>query len=372
MGNDNRSYGLQEIYDALGRVGLSKDVADSVTHELNSAAGRPVYTSTAATAVPDRGAVALYYVGGFLVVAAMSVFLGSGWSEYGAGTGVAILSGYLLALIFATMQLKKRNHNIPAGLTATGVAALLPGLAFALFQLAGWTTGAEYANYENFYSYVSSEWIWLEVVGVVGSFAVLRWVNFSTVLSVFGVCLWFAGMDFAAALFGDSMNDIGYAAVALAFGFIGMAVGLAYDARSMRRHGFWPHLFGVMSAIGAWEYLWWDNTSQWPAIIVSVLAGAALIAIGTLIVRRIYITFGGIVLFGALSYATVDLASSALLSAPIIALLGAAVIFGGVRWQHLSSEWRADAMKKMPSWLRAAAEAEDTVFADAAKAHSEV
>lgn len=75
----------------------------------------------------------LYYLGGMVAIGAMSLFMNLGWERFGGWGLFAIALAYGAAgLALTEYLLRRRQLQIPAGITATFVVVLTPLLVYGL------------------------------------------------------------------------------------------------------------------------------------------------------------------------------------------------------------------------------------------------
>ena len=79
----------------------------------------------------------LYYLGGFIAIGAMSLFMNLGWESFG-GAGIFSISVLYAAVgLKITHTLSLKNLAIPAGICATFVVCLTPLAIYGLQQWLG-------------------------------------------------------------------------------------------------------------------------------------------------------------------------------------------------------------------------------------------
>jgi hypothetical protein len=230
----------------------------------------------------------LMYLGGSIALAAVSVLLGKGWHDYGPTVGAA--GALLLAsgLFLGAHVLLRRGWRIPAGLAATVGVALVPLIVFAVGQVLGKPIDTPFSEYDDFYSWISSQWVWMEFATIGATLAALRWFRLPILLLPATVCSWFFAMDGAGFIFGP---DATANERLVLFGVVGAAMltlGFVLDHLRHRHHATWMHLGGLITIGGVSCFIgdarWW------------VLAGIgiAALAVGVVTQRTVYFVFGGL------------------------------------------------------------------------------
>ncbi|MBC3761801.1 hypothetical protein ACUN7V_17230 [Quadrisphaera oryzae] len=285
----------------------------------------------------SRAAEVAVYTGGVIALLAMSVFAGSGWAQYGPGAGLGIVSGYLVVFVVLAELLRHRARRSGTGRSGTGTAAAgvvaavavctVPLVVFAAHAATGALGAPPYADYDAFADWGGSAWMVMEVSALVA--AVAAWARHRTsfLLAPLVAALGSLVLDLGDALSSGSGSDLGrqVAAWLLAVGLA--AAGVALDRRSLRREAFWPHLGALLAAGLAVALLEIGGT---PTAVAFLVLGAAAIAAGVALDRRVHLALGGLYLVGALSYVALDVFGDTVLFAPVLAATGLLVLLGGV------------------------------------------
>lgn len=274
----------------------------------------------------SRAAEVAVYTGGAIALLAMTVFAGSGWAAYGAGTGLAIVTGYLLAFVLLA-ELLRRRHPQPAGVVAAVAVATTPLVVYAAHAALGLLDLPPYADYDAFGDWGTSAWMVMEVSAVVAAAGAWLRHRASFVLAPGTAAVGLLVLDLGDATASDLGRQV--AAWLLAAGLFGAA--LLLDRRGLRREGFWPHL-GALLAAGLAVLLSLEDvgSSGTPAAVAYLVLGAAAIAAGVWLDRRVHLAVGGLYLVGGLSYFAFDVFGDSLLFAPALAVIGLSVVAGGV------------------------------------------
>ena len=274
----------------------------------------------------SRAAEVAVYTGGAIALLAMSVFAGSGWAAYGAGVGLAIVSGYLLAFVLLAELLRRRQPQ-PAGVVAAVAVATVPLVVYAAHAASGLLDLPPYADYDAFGDWGTSAWMVMEVSAVVAAAGAWLRHRASFVLAPGTAAVSWLVLDLGDATDSDLGRQV--AAWLLAAGLV--AAALLLDRRGMRREGFWPHL-GALLAAGLAVLLSLEDvgSSGTPAAVAYLVLGAVAIAVGVWLDRRVHLAVGGLYLVGGLSYFAFDVFGDSLLFAPALALIGLSVVAGGV------------------------------------------
>ncbi len=349
---DGEPVSKTELLATLTSRGVTEATIRQVMTELDRATAAPSQPAAPAPRA-SRAATVTYYVGGLLVIGSMSVFLGQAWAAAGDEVGLALLSLYAVAFLGMAQFFRKRAAQLPAGFMATAAVALAPAIVFAFSKVTGLGEGTQYGNYEDFYVWVSSQWFAMELITIAVGIAVLKWIDFTLILAVLGTSLYFAAMDMAEVVFGNEVTDGQRAGTAVLLGVVGVAIGLRYDYLGRRRHGFWPHLFGLLSIVWGFEWLVFGAAEEdGVAWILTGVFGTTLLAVGTFLARRTYLVVGAVGVFTTMMWLSFTVFEDTLLLPPAIAVVGMSVIFLGIRIQRRTGEIRRGMLERAPAWLQ--------------------
>lgn len=145
------------------------------------------------------------YAGGTIALLAMSVFAGTGWATYGAGVGLAITAGYLVVFV-AAAELLRRRHAAPAGVLAAVAVATVPLVVYAAQSSFGAFSQPTYLDYPDFYAWVDSVWVVMEVATVVAALGAYARHRVSFVLAPLMVASYFLALDAGEATGGGGAD----------------------------------------------------------------------------------------------------------------------------------------------------------------------
>jgi hypothetical protein len=274
----------------------------------------------------------LYYLGGLIAIAAMSLFMTLGWEMLG-GWGIMIISAfYMLLAVGLTEYLLQRQLAIPAGLTAALLVALTPLLVYGLQVGLGFWDSDD-AAYRDYHRYISWHWPLMELATLAVGAIVLWRYRMPFLLMPVAVTLWYLSMDLAPFLFAEDLTWDLRRDVSLWFGLAMLIVAFAVDLRYGRRpdYGFWLYLFGMLAF---WCGLTFQNSDSELGKFVYCLLNLALLFIGTLLQRRVFTVFGGIGVAVYLGHLAYEVFEDSLLFPLALSFLGIGVIWLGIIWQR--------------------------------------
>lgn len=292
----------------------------------------------------------LYYMGGLIAIGAMTLFMSLGWERFG-GWGI-----FLVSLLFAgiglalTEHFQKRGHSIPAGIAATFVVALTPLAIYGLQQAMGWWP--EEMAYRDYHRYIRWHWVLMEL-GTLAVGAIIAFVYRYPFLQMpIAVTLWYMSMDIAAMLTEGTADFEQRALVSMYFGLSMTLFAFRVDLRSSKGgdYAFWLYLFGVLT-------FWGGLTSQHADSELSrflyLCLNLFMIAIGVIVVRRVFVVFGAIGTTLYLGHLADVVFKESWLFPIALTAIGLGIVYLGLLWQRKEEALTNRVRSLLPSALKA-------------------
>jgi hypothetical protein len=290
----------------------------------------------------------LYYLGGVVVLAAMTVFLGLGWEQL--GDGGLLLASALFTALYATLGgllWRRPATKVPGGLLVTVAVFMVPLVTYALQRAAGWWPDGTPGDYQDFYSWIDGGWFAMEVATVLAAVLAIRWVRFAFLATPLALALWFASMDVAPLL---SASESRYAWVSLATGAVILVAAFLLDRRTPQDFAFWLYLAGLAAYWGGHLALAQGGAWTWALF---AAANVVLLALAVLLQRRVFLVFGALGIASYLGYLGGEFAES--LAFPLVlSALGLAIIACGILYARLRSRLEQAVQARLPDTLRRA------------------
>ncbi|MBF0162149.1 MAG: DUF2157 domain-containing protein [Magnetococcales bacterium] len=299
-----------------------------------------------------RGAHILYYLGGMLAIGALSLFMTLGWELFGGwglcaiavtmGGGTLALTGWLL---------ERKGQAIPAGILLALTVVLVPLAIYGLQVGLGWW--AESVPYRDYHTHIDWRWLMMEL-GTLAVGLLLLW-RFRLPFAVMpvAVTLWYMSMDLLPFLMGGAPWDreLG-STISLLFGLamIFVALWVEWHTRSDQDFAFWLYLFGVISFWGGLSLQRSDH--EWGRFLYFCL-NAAMVLLGGLLVRRVFVVFGGLGMIGYLFHLSHKVFADSRLFPFVLVGMGLGLIYLGLLWQRHEATVVARCQRLLPLSLRA-------------------
>lgn len=285
----------------------------------------------------------LYYLGGLIAIGAMTLFMTLAWQSFG-GVGIVVIAAlYGVAGIKITNMFAAKNLNIPAGISATFVVFLTPLAVYGLLLALGvWPHDDIYRDYHRFYMEVATL-----AVG-----AILLWrYRYPFLMLPIAVTLWYLSMDIVFIFAEDDFNWQLRALVSLYFGLLMISLAFWVDIRSRNSadYAFWLYIFGAMAF---WCGLSFQSSDSELAKFLYLCINLVMIAVGVLLVRRVFVVFGALGSCGYLGYLAFAIFDDSWLFPLSLTVIGFAVVYLGVVWQKHEKSITAKAQSFLPVAIR--------------------
>ncbi len=274
----------------------------------------------------------LYYLGGCIAIGAMTIFMNLGWETFGGKGLSAIAFAYALISLLLSEYFQKKSLTIPAGIMAALTVAMVPLFVYGIQTTLGYFERG--TTYQGFHKLVDARWIIIELSTVIAGLLVLMRYRIGFILMPICLALFYLSMDLTASLFTEEKSIMSfYPSVSVWFGLCILVVALFTDIydRSNKDFAFWLYFFGVFT-------LWLGISVQESHFLFAKLLylgfNVLLIAIGTCLMRKVFLVFGGLgvlIILGDLSRTIFKDSIGFPLSLTVLGLLTIGI---GIWWQR--------------------------------------
>lgn len=308
----------------------------------------------AAADVPAfRAAHVLFYLGGLLAMAALSLFMTLAWEAAG-GWGMLGLALVYVVVAIGLAEYWRGRQPIPSGLMAALAVAVVPLGVYGLQHALGWWPDLDGERYTDLYGTMRVRWTTLELATVVAGLLLLWRYARPILMLPIAIALWFLAIDSAPVWWESPLWDQ-RAWLALGWGALILVAAIAIDDRRWRLgsrtdFAFWLYVCGGLSFWGGLSVLAFEDPVQrW----VYLGANLALIALATLVGRRVLAAYGGIGVVLLLGYLAYDAFADSLAFPVALSLIGLAVVGLGLFWQRHEASWALRWQTILPAhWRR--------------------
>ena len=296
----------------------------------------------------------LYYLGGLIAIGAMTLFMNLGWESFGGAGILAISILYAAVGLQITNVFAGKNLNVPAGICATFVVCLTPLAIYGLQQWLGiWPDGSQYRDYHR---YVKWHWLYMELGTLaVGAFIAWRY-KYPFLIMPIAVTLWYMTMDIAAVLTGGELTWELRKLVSMYTGLLMIGLAFWVDVRSRYKadYAFWIYIFGV---IAFWGGLSAQSSDSELAKFFYCCINLSMIAIGVILVRRVFVIFGALGTCMYLGHLASDVFRDSWLFPVALTSIGLGIIYLGVLWQKHEATLTSKLRSLLPMALQELLEA---------------
>jgi hypothetical protein len=282
------------------------------------------------------------YLGLLLVVAASVSLLAIYWHGLGAGGVLAVAFVYLGAYLLASELLRRRAMIQPADVLEAAAVAWVGLATYAVLELTGmWPERAAGI------AYVHSGITTIALVGLVAALALLAVRPDPLLVVPIAAALGTLATDLAEFVFGNDLGDRQRVIFLLPLGLMWLGTGLWLDVGGRRDYATWAHWAGLVTTGIALMAL---VPKTVPGFALIGVLGALSLFFSAFVRHWSFTVVGGIGVLLATMSALGMLGGVAPL---VIAIVGIALIFTGLRW----TRWREAIRDRVMSLLPAAARA---------------
>jgi len=291
----------------------------------------------------------LYYLGGCIAIGAMTIFMNLGWETFGGKGLTAIALLYAMISLVLAEYLQKKSLIIPAGIMATLAVAMVPLFVYGLQTMRGDFDSP--TAYQNLHTLVDRRWVTIELSTILFGLLVLLRYQIGFILMPICVALFYLSMDLAPLL---SLPDDTYMGfhprIAVWLGLSMLAVALITDIYdySSQDFAFWLYLFGVLTL---WIGISAHNSDLLSIKLLYLCFNFLLIAIGTCLMRKVFVVFGGLgvlILLGDLSRSIFNDSIGFPISLTVLGLLTIGI---GIWWQKNETIIQTRVTRLLPNAL---------------------
>jgi hypothetical protein len=295
----------------------------------------------------------LYYAGALLVLGAMGIFSTNAFALFGDRALLATALVYGVVFWRLGGWLWRRGRRTPGGLLIACAVGMAPLGVFALQSLAGFSPAGEGQTYRDFYVWVKSSWLPMELGTIAAALIALLFYPFPFLLMIASFSLWFMSMDIAPWLVGlEALSIEQRATVSLCFGLVMMAAAWLVDLKYWEKgdFAFWLHLFGL---IAFWGGLSAQQSDSGLGKAIYCAINVSLILLSAFLARRSYAVFGAVGVTGYLGYLASDLFRDSALFPFALSALGLALIGFGLLYRRYEARVIEALRELLPDYVQA-------------------
>lgn len=276
----------------------------------------------------------LYYLGGFLAIGAMSLFMNLGWETWGGGAIVALCMLYML-LAYALLHFFQNHQlDIPAAICTVFMVVLVSLAVYGIEDLLGlWKNETVYRDYHEM---IDGRWLSIELATISAGLILFWRYRYPFLLLPISATIWYMSIDISDWLFvyWGIVEDRSLLThwVSIVFGLMMFVVAVLADYKDTQRkdYAYWLYIFGASAFWGGLSLL--DSHSEWGRLLYALI-NVMMMFIGVLLQRRVFTVFGSIGLFLYLGDLSHRLFKDSWFFPISLTTLGLIVIWLGLWWQ---------------------------------------
>ena len=298
------------------------------------------------------------YIGGFLILFALTIFIGSAWDSMSRGAQFYWALVAVAGLLGAGFALRRfPPARLGGNLLVFAGAGALPLLIYTFQRLVGWWPGEPAPEYEDFHHRVLAVWVGMELVSMAGAIVLAYLTRFPLLMLLAGFWGWYLAMDLTRWVRGDDHDfwSEDHHWVGFLIGVLIVGAGLELARRHLRSYGFWLILFGNLAWMAHLGDIALDDDFG-AASVLFLLISLAAIVLSVLTRFRVFLVFGALGLYAWVCYLvfdTFDDSSSVTLG---LVLVGTFIVLTGVGYQkwlepaleRWARDWRAHNQEDSP------------------------
>ncbi|WP_338669187.1 DUF2157 domain-containing protein [Pseudodesulfovibrio methanolicus] len=332
----------QKDLDGAVRAGvIARETRDALVAFLEGGrAGAPAFTM----------ANVLYYLGGLIVIGAMTIFVTDAWQRLGGLGHLGVGAGYGLAfLAIGNWLWNGKGQRVPGGILVTAAVCMTPLTVYGIHELYGGWMWGDPGMYLDFYHWIRRGWFFMEIATVAVGVLVLRRFRFPFITLPIAFSLWFMSMDLTAVLYGPDFTWDQRKIVSLWFGLAMLVAGYLVDRRTRQDFAFWLYLFGMLAFWGGLTSL--DSDSEMGKFVYCCV-NLLLMGVSVVLQRRVFIVFGALGVSIYLGHLAADVFDDTLSFSFALSGLGLLIILAGLQYHKRREAIEEKALGLLPAAIR--------------------
>jgi len=288
----------------------------------------------------------VYYVGAFLILFAFTTFMGLQWEDLSEGARLAVSLLSALGLVAVGFGVRRAGYETAGGLLVFAGVGITPLVVYSFQVLTGtWPESGTEFQYEDFYDWISSSWLVIEVVSIGVALLALWWTRVPLLMLLVAFWLWFLSMDASRAIAGDDEFDWSDTerVLSIFFGLATLGVGIALQGRNLRPYAFWLYVFGHLMLFA--------NLANWALdddAAAAPIRGLVFLAVYVIVVAasvwlqsRVFLVFGALGVYCYVGYLAFEIFEDTLGFTFTLAFIGLLLIGGAIAFQRWFQPWWA-------------------------------
>ncbi len=301
-----------DITKASKRIGLTDSQAESLWRALQEVqTSKPKFNLSAI----------LLYIGSAIAMLSMTWFYTSTLNS-----STSLLISIIYALIFfgsGGYCWYSKKLRVPGALLFSLGIVMVPLIVYSLQSQLNWWPKASPGEYKDFYYWIQSRWLPMEISTFLVACLVLYFIRFPFITVLIYTVIWFMSMDVTRLFFSENKDFFEYySVVSIIIGALLNLLGCGLYRKNQTDLGFWSYLFGML--------IFWTGLTGWNlktelGYFTYFLINIAFLMISGFFHRKIFMFFGslGIICYiGHLAY----IFSDSLMFSYVLGAIGFSII----------------------------------------------
>ncbi|MEZ4815786.1 MAG: DUF2157 domain-containing protein [Bdellovibrionota bacterium] len=293
----------------------------------------------------------IYYLGGLIVIGAMSWFMVKAWEHFG-GIGIALISLFMgISFFLIGKKLwEDSKFKIPAGILITAAVSITPLFVYGIQKALGyWPSTGSPTSYADYHVYIRGNWIFMELATIGVATLVLKYFRYPFITFPAALALWYLSMDLAPMIMGSE-----YATwdsrkwVSLYFGLCLSLVSYFIDRRTKEDFAFWCYIVGALTLWGGLSSM--SSESELNKLIYCLI-NLFFIFLSVFLSRRIFIILGSMGVMGYLGHLAHKVFKDSFSFPIVLALFGLLIIYLGIQYQKNKKQLEKWVLQQLPASL---------------------
>jgi len=278
-----------------------------------------------------------YYFGGFIILLAYTIFMGSRWDSLEATAQTIVTVATIAVLGGVGAYLREQKFVLAGDILIFAATGLFPVLIYCVQQLFGlWPDSS--IPYRGYYREILPLWIVIEVLTIWVAVVVWYLSRFPLHTLLISFWAWFFAIDFVQWVSNDTSRrwSTDEQVMSVLIGLALILIGIILQKRRKDRDSFWFYLFGHILFLCHLATLTFDQGGWLSLIFIAVYL---LFVVGSVwLQRRVFLVFGAIGIYGYVCYFAFTLLGVLGFTFGL-ALVGLLIIFSAVWYQRYAKDW---------------------------------
>lgn len=281
----------------------------------------------------SKFALLLYYLGGFIAILSVSLFMKLTFDVFGKEGLLVFSIALFMFTLFLEKQFNNKGYERAAGIMVSLSLVLVPMIVFILQHMFGFYNSSLGNNYSDYHHLISGKWIFIELVTLLVGSLLLYKYKYPFVVFPVAITLWYLSMDLIVLMLGNEYWSFELRRqMSMFFGIFMIILAIYVDYRSSRTKDFsyWLYMVG---ATCFWLGLSLNHSDSEIMKFIYFSINVLLLLLGSILLRTIFIVFGSIgvfIYFAHLAQLFEGIFGFMLLSV----FFGIALIYAGIWWNR--------------------------------------